>query len=306
MRVLFIYPVLYKMTGLPAGLASICAVLKENGHEIRIFDTAFYANKESRSQTKIRSERGISKAVEDEERRLPENDTDIEKDIISSINEYKPDIIGVSILEVVYDISLRLTKLIKRHFGDIPIVAGGIFPTFSAERVIGENSVDMLCLGEGETAISELCNRLAEGKSFTDIPGLWVKKDGGIYKNRPSGLHDINKLPYPDYTEFDKRLFYKPMQGRMFKMVNIATSRGCFYNCSFCASQKLVEFFKENGHGQYYRQMDMQRAIKQIEFQIEKYNPEFLYFSSVNFLAMSEDDFDIFVKGFGFRPDPKL
>ena len=60
----------------------------------------------------------------------------------------------------------------------------------------------------------------------------------------------------------------------------------------------ICAVLKENGCGQYYRQMDMQRAIKQIEFQIKKYNPEFLYFSSVNFLAMGEEKFDVFVKGY--------
>lgn len=296
-KVLLIYPVTYKTTGLPAGLATLSAVLKENGHDVGVFDTAFYAglDKESISQAKIKAERAMTEKVKDEDKYLPQNQSNIEKDIIDFIKRYKPDIIGISILEIVFNVSLRLTRTIKKNFSHIPIVAGGIFPSLSPEEVINEYSIDIVCIGEGETALSELCNRVSKNESFVDIGGLWIKQNSKVHKNNLPKLHDLNKLPHPDYTEFDKRLFYKPMQGEMYKMVNISTSRGCVFNCSFCASPKLAKLFNENSCGRYYRRMEMGRSFEQINFQIRRHSPQFIYFSSENFLSITEKEFDMFI-----------
>lgn len=294
-RALLIYPALYKVTGLPVGLASLSAVLKESGHAVKIFDTSFYTQGEWENQTRIRAERGMSKEIKDEDQSLPANASDMQEDIIKLINDYKPDIIGISILEMLYDFSLRLTQLIKKTFQDIPIIAGGVFPTLSPERVMDESSIDIVCVGEGETALLELCNRVSENKSFVDIDGLWVKSNGKAHKNNLLKLHNINVLPHPDYTEFDEWLFCKPMQGRMYKMVNIETSRGCPFNCTYCAAPHLARFFKESDGGQYFRQMEMEKIIDQIHFQIKKHTPEFIYFSSENFISMSEKVFNKFI-----------
>jgi radical SAM superfamily enzyme YgiQ (UPF0313 family) len=294
-KVLLIYLTPFKITGLPVGLAALSSVLKEGGHEVKIFNTAFYVDKDTEDQTKIRAERGMSKGVEDEDRYLTENNTEMEEDLIGLIKDYGPDIIGLSIMEIMYELGLRITRLIKKRVKDIPIIVGGVFPTLSPEIVIKESSIDMICVGEGETALVELCDRIANNESFLDIRGLWIKRNGRLYKNKPSNLHNINQLPYPDFTEFDERLFYKPMQGRMYKMVNIATSRGCCFNCAFCSAHQLRELFKENDSGQYNRGMSMEKIIGQIHFQIKKHDPEFIYFSSENFLSMSEAEFNIFI-----------
>ncbi len=143
-KVLLIYPALYKVTGLPVGLASLSAVLKENGHEVKIFDTTFYTQDEWENQTRVRAERGMSKEIKDEDQNLPENASDMQEDIIKLINDYQPDIIGISILEMLHDFSLRLTKLIKESFQDIPIIAGGVFPTLSPESVIDSSLVFLI------------------------------------------------------------------------------------------------------------------------------------------------------------------
>jgi len=295
-KVLFIYPTQFRITGLPIGLASLSAVLKEHGHSVKIFDTAFYGSETEKSQTILRTERLESKEVKDEDTFTPLNTTLLEKDLIHYIHEYKPDLIGFSILETLYGMSLDLSRLIKKEYPDIPIVAGGVFPTLSPDLVIGEDSFDLLCLGEGETSILQLCDRLAEKKPYTNIEGLWTKTKDTIIKNEPSKLQDLNTLPIPDFTEFDSRLFYKPMQGKMYKMVNIATSRGCPNQCTYCGSPQLKRFYKDHNCGLYYRNLSGKRIIEHIHYQIENHSPDFIYFSTENFLAMKEVDFKIFVE----------
>jgi len=297
-KILFIYPTPFRITGLPVGLASLVAVLKEEGHSVKVFDTAFYRDHESKSQTEIRAERMISKEVRDEDKCLPENTTDMNEDLIALLRTFKPDLVGFSILEIMYATSIRLANTIKKACPGIPIIAGGVFPTLSPEIVINEPSVDIVCLGEGETSLKNLATRISETKSYDDIEGLWVKRGGEILKNHPSALHDINLLPFPDFSEFDQHLFYKPMQGKMYKMINVETSRGCINNCTYCAAPQLRKFFRHNSCGKYNRNMNMDKVIEQIHVMIQKYSPEFIYFSSENFLSVSDEEFKQFITAY--------
>ncbi|HVN73481.1 MAG TPA: radical SAM protein [Methanoregula sp.] len=280
------------------GLASLAAVLKQEGHTVKVFDTAFYRDHESRSQTEIRAERMISKEVRNEDSVLPENTTDMTGDLLSLVRDFRPDLIGFSILEIMYATSIRLAGAIREEFPQIPIIAGGVFPTLSPDIVIGEPAIDIVCLGEGETSMRILADRLARREAYDDVEGLWVKRGGNIAKNRPSHLHDIDALPFPDFSEFDPRLFYKPMQGKMYKMINIESSRGCVNNCTYCAAPQLRKFFRENDCGKYNRNMTMDKVIEQIRLQVQKYSPEFVYFSSENFLAVTEEEFRQFIAAY--------
>ncbi|MFA4859285.1 radical SAM protein [Methanoregula sp.] len=277
------------------GLASLSAFLKAHGHSVKIFDTAFYGSTEEKSQTIVRTERLMSKPITDEDHYMPVNQTTVEEDLLKTIRKYQPHLIAFSIVEPTYDQSLKLSRFIKKHFNTIPVVAGGVFPTLSPDIVIAEESIDMVCLGEGETILNELCERLAQKSGYTDVTGLWVKKDGVIHKNDPPRLLDINTLPFPDFTEFDPRLFYKPMQGKMYKMINIASSRGCPNQCTFCGAPQLRKFFKQYDCGLYYRHLTAKRLIEHIQYEIKVHNPDFIYFSTENFLSMKEDDFQTFI-----------
>jgi anaerobic magnesium-protoporphyrin IX monomethyl ester cyclase len=297
-RVLFIYPTPFRVTGLPVGIASLIAVLKQAGHSVKVFDTALYRHEDDKSQAAIRAERMISKEVRDEDGYLPEKDTLPESDLLALIDTYKPDIIGFSILEIMYADSTRLAVLIKKTYPDIPILAGGVFPTLSPEIVIQNSSFDIICVGEGETALLNLANRIAANEPYNNIESLWVKQEGIVTKNEPTPLHDINTLPFPDFSEFGNHLFYKPMQGKMYRMINIESSRGCINNCTYCAAPQLRKFFRDHNCGKYFRNMAMEKVIEQIQKAVQKYSPEFIYFSSENFLSMSDQDFATFINAY--------
>lgn len=295
-NVLLIYPALFKVTGLPIGIASLSAVLKKEGYRTKVFDTAFYDLSHQEDGDTLRAERLMSKRIVNEEKHWKVKATDIKNDLINIINKFKPKIVGVSILEPNYEISLMLTRLVKQHFKDIIVIAGGVFPTLSPEIVIKESSIDIICLGEGETALLELCDRVSTGADYHNIAGLWIKSNGKIHKNNPGILHDINTLPHPDFSAFDEGFFYKPMQGKLFKMINIETSRGCPYSCSYCSGPKLKRFFLKNNCGNYYRNVSMEKIFEQTYYQIQKHSPEFIYFSSETFLAMTKKDFRAFIE----------
>ena len=99
------------------------------------------------------------------------------------MEEFKPNLIALSILEDTYPLAKDFLK--EAHSQNIPIIAGGIHPTFSPDVVIKEDCIDMLCVGEGENAIVDLCERISLGRSYEDVTNLWVKsKDSSIRKNK--------------------------------------------------------------------------------------------------------------------------
>lgn len=294
MKVLFIYPTEYHVTGLPIGIASIASVLIREGHQVKIFDTAFYPNDTNQSLIRYRS--GGTKKIENESS-LYDNDTEPLNDLLSLIKqEYRPDIVGVTLVEPTFELGIKLTRAIKKDYSEILIVGGGVMPTLNPEYVINEWSIDAVCVGEGENVMKDLLNRISNKKQYYDIRGLWIKKEGNIVKNGISHLNDIAFLPHPNFEYFDQRLLYKPMQGKLYKMINIETSRGCPNQCGYCTSPNLTRIYHKNNCGNYYRKIPIDNIVDQLYYQIDKYKPEFIYFSSETFLDMGEKDFNRFVE----------
>jgi len=295
--VLLIYPTFYRITGYPIGLGSICSVLKNEGYEVRVFDTCFYKEVD-RDQEELRASILSTKRIETGEQFWRDNLNNPKEDLVALIEELQPIVAGITVSENTFMQSVELTKHIKKYYKDLIIVAGGVFPTLSPDIFINETSIDIVCIGEGELSFLELCNKINSNNDFRYTDGFWVKRAGEIYKNKPSQLPDVNRTPFPDFSAFDERLSYKPMQGKIRKMIFAEASRGCAFQCSYCENSKLKKFYANNSCGRYYRRTDMDCFLEQIKYQIERYSPEFLYITSEDFLAINDKQFDLFINGY--------
>ena len=107
----------------------------------------------------------------------------------------------------------EVEELISRH--RIPVIAGGVFPTFAPEIVINHRLVDMVCIGEGENTMIDLCERLDKGQFYSDVTNLWIKqKNGEVIKNPISNPFDINDTPIIDIDLFVEQRLYHRMAGK--------------------------------------------------------------------------------------------
>ena len=106
-----------------------------------------------------------------------------------------------------------------------------MFPTFAPEVTIKFNEIDCVCVGEGEKALVDLANNFANNKCINKITNLWVKqKNGKITKNPITKPVDINELPVlTDIGLFDQQRFYRPLGGKIRKVLPVETHRGCPY-----------------------------------------------------------------------------
>lgn len=224
------------------GLAYISAVLKAHNHKVTLFDTAFMSDAE------------IVFALED-----------------SGIN-----LLMFSVHSIALHHAKELSRRVKYVYPSMRILWGGWHVLIDPEGCIANPSVDMICIGEGESATLEL----VENPDRTDIKNIWFKdKDGGIIINDMRPPEDIDRLPFPDRDIFN-RVCLEDQNG----LFHFTTLRGCPYRCSFCCNYKILDLYKDI-NCKYIRYRDIDKVIEEMIVCILKYSPREFFFTDEMFLT---------------------
>lgn len=173
------------------------------------------------------------------------------------------DLIGVSFMTNYFDRAMQVTEAIKKAL-KIPVVWGGIHPSCKPEEALGY--ADMVCIGEGEETLRELCEKMNSGGGYYETPGLWFRKSGNIVRNplRPL-LRDLDSIPHFDFSNNNHFILSKdqkhimrlnddilgetlpllPFFGSTLKRAyRTMTDRGCPHRCSYCNVSNLKAMYK--------------------------------------------------------------
>jgi len=284
--------------GYPLGPASLTAALKAKGIEVKIFDTVFYRFEGELDINDRRAEMLHSvRPVDYSSVGIHDKLTGPMDDLTKLVKDFDPDLIGLTAIESVFARGLELVKCAKKA-KNVPAVAGGVFATLAPDIVINEPAIDMVCIGEGEDVICEVAGAMASGRDYTGIKGLWAKKGKEVVKNGMMPLKGLDEVPEPDFSAFDPLLIYRPMQGKLFRTVPVELSRGCPFMCTYCAEPALNGLYRKNGEKGYFRKKSIPKVLGELERTIKEYNPEFFYFATETFLAMTDAEFEAFVEGY--------
>ena len=292
-RVLLVYANSMMDNLIPLSVTYLIACLKEKGIQVRLFDTTFYKTAEKSSDDE-RAEMLQVKSVDMSEYGINYKTTSMLDDFRELVVEYQPQLIGFSVVETTYTIAEKLLNSLVDIKGDSKVIFGGIYSIFAYNKIIKHPLIDMVCYGEGEEIIVQVCRNISSNVSLKDLENLVIKEDGKIIVNRKSSLSDLNKLPNLDFSLYEKERFYKPVGGRVLKMAPVEFSRGCPYTCTYCADPALTASFKESGR--WFRQKDNKRIIEEIESYLNEYSIEYFYFISESFLSMGEKKLNEFVE----------
>jgi radical SAM superfamily enzyme YgiQ (UPF0313 family) len=268
-------------------IAILSAFVKKEGFQVKLFDTTFYKTRE-KTGDEARVETLQVKKTDFGKLGIFFNKTDLIEDFKQTIKEYKPDLIGLSTVSATHNIGIKLLNSID----GVPTIVGGIHTSICPEDTIKEKSVDMICIGEGEEALAELCNKMYKGEDIKHIKNLWVKEKEKIYKNPVRPLIDINDLPFQDWDIFEKRRRYKPMGGKIRITACIELNRGCPYNCTYCAN----EFWHKMYGQKHYREKNIQKFISEVKHLKKLYDIEYIYMSAETFLGTKKERFDEFIE----------
>ena len=304
-RVLFLYPNERGMSTIPPSIAGLSQILKDQGHQTALFDTTFYKfdDELSLGDSDLVTNKALSNRpvldIDDDDLHFKKTTRSAVLDFEKSIDEFKPDIIAVSCTESTFERAIKLINKTK-HKG-IKNIFGGVFCTFAPDLVISYDAVDMLCVGEGENAMIDLANSISNGDDYSNVTNLWIKNnDGSITKNSISRPVEIDDIPaVTDIGLFGEQRFYRPMGGRIRRLLPVETHRGCPFTCSFCNSPGQNRLYGDGDFRKgmsFFRKKSMDLVKEEIENHIKKWKVEYIYFWADTFLAWTNDEFEEFYK----------
>ncbi len=215
--------------------------------------------------------------------------------IIDEINEYRPDVVGISVLSPNYSIASEIAEFIKEINPDIMVVFGGVHCTLNPEAVIGNPCVDAVCIGDGEKTAAELLDRLEMGEDLK-IDGMWYKdKDKKIIRNRLRPFQDdLDSMAFPNWDHWDIER-YSGMGDYYPNSLIHTHSRGCPYDCAFCTNPAI----SNSNPGKYYRVRRPKNVIDEIRINYEKYGSWFktIFFNDEIF-GLDKENFREFCSAF--------
>ena len=191
-----------------------------------------------------------------------------ENEIIDFIIKNDIRIIGFSVLECNYNLSLNLAQKIRTLKNDISIMFGGIYATIKHKELINTGIIDVVMRGEGEELICELVEDYDLNGKFTkqinccSYKSLYGEK---FLSNDVAFLKDLDKNVFPNR---DECLLYSSTEidGKIYYILPISSSRGCPYNCAFCSVPIL---------GSRWRKRSAENVLKEVS-QLLKITPNLI------------------------------
>lgn len=291
-RVLFLFPNEPRVGVVPSNLAILSTCLKKEGHDVKLFDCSMYPSiNYNENQDFIREQLGHVKKT-NIDNYAPLKTSDVYKDFIDLVDSYRPNLLAITLVDSTIKLSYTFIHKIKDR--NIPVIVGGVGALFSYEKILKSGYVDYVCLGEGEKALPELCNRLKNKENISSVNNLCYISGGNIIKNPTMPLCNLDDLSTPDFSIYDDERFYRPFNGSVVRMAQFDIDRGCPFSCSYCAADGLKQFFKKENSGNYYRIKSLDNFFNESKEIIQKYNINFLYISSETLLALPLKKFRIF------------
>lgn len=219
----------------PLGLGYLASFLRREGHRVSIFDGTL------------------------------KNATT--KDFLLAISDFEPDLVGISVLTRGHGRAKKMIRAMRESFAKLPIVIGGTQVTAAPREVLSDLGADFAIVGEGELALLELVQALERGKRN-------LEKIVGPYPL----IEDLDSLPFPAWDLMPPKSYrIAPIlePARAFPIAPIITSRGCPYNCSFCASNVIW--------GRKIRFRSPENVLAEIKMLKEKFGAREIHFADDNF-----------------------
>jgi anaerobic magnesium-protoporphyrin IX monomethyl ester cyclase len=208
--------------------------------------------------------------------------------IISSIQSYAPDFIGISSTTVAFHRAIEIAELIKESFKSIPIILGGPHVSSNVEHAMKFECFDFAVIGEGEKTLKELLDALDAKKNLESVAGIAFHEQGALRKTAPRAFIDnLDELPMPAYNLIDDLSLYTPPPSNYLELpvINMITSRGCPSQCTFC---------DRNVFGSKYRERSAENVCEEIIHLHKKYGIREISFADDTFLINKKRIYRLF------------
>jgi radical SAM superfamily enzyme YgiQ (UPF0313 family) len=165
------------------------------------------------------------------------------------------DLVGITTTTLTANRAYEIAKEFRKR--NVKVILGGVHASMCPEEA--QQYCDSICIGDGEHVI---------GQIIKDFENNRLKK---IYVGK---LEPLKNLKFPRRDLFKKKYSFIP----------VSTSRGCPFNCSFCAIHK---FYRGT-----YRKRDVEDVIEELKQLPKGY--DIVFFTDGNAYGYSKEDIDRF------------
>jgi radical SAM superfamily enzyme YgiQ (UPF0313 family) len=208
------------------------------------------------------------------------------------ISEFNPDIIAIgAFYNYAFESVKTISSFVKSLDNNSLIVCGGACATANYQHMLEEiPALDAVCFSEGEIPMLDLINADDEKHLLMKHPS-WIIREkfneiGQTYP-LPSLVENLDDIPPIDYTlinfeDYDRYTsVFSPGIPPNSKVLPLATTRGCPFDCIFCVAGAL--------HGKKMRMMSVERVISDTIELKNKYGMETLYILDDQFLIKKDN-----------------
>jgi len=186
------------------------------------------------------------------------------------------DVVGISFMTPQADYAYELSKKIKQANEKIYIVHGGVHPTLCPTDSLN-NYADFCVIGEGEITFKELLETIMKEEERANVDGLAYKVNDEIKFTKPRQfVQNLDEIPSPAFDLLPIKKYKEDIHVRKGLAIPIMASRGCPFNCTFCASPALWR--------RKVRYRSAHNILDEIEKYIKEYNIRKFHFYDDNFL----------------------
>ncbi len=166
-----------------------------------------------------------------------------------AILSFRPDVVGLSVRNIdnndMRDTAFfledlrRIVNTVREHC-DAPVILGGAALAVMPEAILRFCEVSCGVLGDGETVFPLLLDRIAEGETFGDVPGIAYLDHDGFNSTPCPGQDGTTECGAPGYH----RWVDVPAYRSQLATAPLQTKLGCAFQCVYCTYRKI----EGNGH----------------------------------------------------------
>lgn len=218
---------------MPLSLCYIAAVLRKEGHEIKLIDC-------------IATKMG-------------------EREVLRLTMEFNPGMVVLNSAIPSIPGDMKTAESIKRTIPEVLITVVGMYPSLYQHEALSRfPQVDFAIMDEPEWAVAKLASALQKGLPVEDVRGLVFRKNGEIIIGQRQNLSENNPddLPFPARDLLDNNAYRLPTNGKRFTLLSVG--RGCPERCIFCVANVY--------YGKRFRKREAESVIAEIEECVNKYD----------------------------------
>ena len=147
----------------------------------------------------------------------------------------RPDLVLISCTMTYWYPGVQVAvELVRKTFGGVPVILGGVYPTLMPEHASRTSGADIVVQGPGERRLFSLIREVLGERSCPERQ-----------------FESLEEIPWPAFELLRSK-----------DSLPVLTSRGCPFKCSFCASPLLYKSFE---------QRNISSVVAEIEYDNKKH-----------------------------------